>query len=120
MSAGGEAPEDGRYKVPALLVLSEITSSLTTEATLDELVSRYLSIMVRVAGALAGTARLLFGTISEHLALRWRTRSLRARTRARRHPPPQGAALSHPPAASKIRWANQALALPQVGFQRGP
>ncbi|HUJ87403.1 MAG TPA: ATP-binding protein [Burkholderiales bacterium] len=54
-----EAPEEGRYKVPALLVLSEIASSLSTEATLDELVARYLSTMVRVAGALAGTVRLL-------------------------------------------------------------
>ncbi len=59
MSVAGEAPEEGRYKVPALLVLSEIASSLSTEATLDELVSRYLSTMVRVAGALAGTVRLL-------------------------------------------------------------
>ena len=59
MSAAGEAPEEGRYKVPALLVLSEIASSLSTEATLDELVSRYLSTMVRVAGALAGSVRLL-------------------------------------------------------------
>ena len=59
MSAAAEVPEEGRYKVPALLVLSEIASSLSTEATLDELVSRYLSTMVRVAGALAGTVRLL-------------------------------------------------------------
>ncbi len=59
MPAAGEAPEEGRYKVPALLVLSEIASSLSTDATLDELVARYLSTMVRVAGALAGTVRLL-------------------------------------------------------------
>ena len=59
MPAAGEAPEEGRYKVPALLVLSEIASSLSTEATLDELVSRYLSTMVRLAGALAGSVRLL-------------------------------------------------------------
>jgi two-component system nitrate/nitrite sensor histidine kinase NarX len=59
MPAAAEAPEEGRYKVSALLVLSEIASSLSTEATLDELVSRYLSTMVRVAGALAGTVRLL-------------------------------------------------------------
>jgi two-component system nitrate/nitrite sensor histidine kinase NarX len=59
MAAASEAPEEGRYKVPALLVLSQIASSLTTDATLDELVTRYLSTMVRVAGALAGTVRLL-------------------------------------------------------------
>jgi two-component system nitrate/nitrite sensor histidine kinase NarX len=59
MAAASEAPEEGRYKVPALLVLSQIASSLTTDATLDELVARYLSTMVRVAGALAGTVRLL-------------------------------------------------------------
>ena len=59
MAAASEAPEEGRYKVPALLVLSQIASSLTTDATLDELVTRYLSTMVRVAGALAGSVRLL-------------------------------------------------------------
>jgi two-component system nitrate/nitrite sensor histidine kinase NarX len=59
MAAAAEAPEEGRYKVSALRVLSEIASSLSTEATVDELVSRYLSTMVRVAGALAGTVRLL-------------------------------------------------------------
>jgi two-component system, NarL family, nitrate/nitrite sensor histidine kinase NarX len=59
MSAASEAPEEGRYKVPALLVLSQIASSLTTDATLDELVTRYLSTMVRIAGALGGTVRVL-------------------------------------------------------------
>ena len=59
MNTAGEAPEEGRYKVPALRVLSEIASSLSTDATLDELVSRYLTTMVRVSGALAGTVRLL-------------------------------------------------------------
>ena len=58
-AAASEAPEEGRYKVPALLVLSEIASSLTTDATLDELVTRYLSTMVRIAGALGGTVRVL-------------------------------------------------------------
>jgi two-component system, NarL family, nitrate/nitrite sensor histidine kinase NarX len=59
MPATSEAPEEGRYKVPALLVLSQIASSLSTDATLDELVTRYLSTMVRIAGALAGTVRVL-------------------------------------------------------------
>ena len=59
MNTAGEAPEEGRYKVQALRVLSEIASSLSTDATLDELVSRYLTTMVRVSGALAGTVRLL-------------------------------------------------------------
>ena len=56
MRAAEEAPEEGRYKVPALLVLSEIASSLTTDATLDELVTRYLSTMVRSTSASARTS----------------------------------------------------------------
>lgn len=58
-TANPEAAEEGRYKVPALLVLSEIASSLSTDSTVDELVARYLSTMVRVAGACAGAVRVL-------------------------------------------------------------
>ncbi len=53
------APEQGGYKVPALLVLSEIASSLSTDATVDELLARYLSTMVRISGAHAGAVRVL-------------------------------------------------------------
>lgn len=51
--------ERGRYKVPALLALSEVASSLSTDADIDALLGRYLSTMMRIAGAAAGTVRLL-------------------------------------------------------------
>ncbi len=54
-----DAPEQGGYKVPALLVLSEIASSLSTDATVEELLARYLATMVRIAGAHAGAVRVL-------------------------------------------------------------
>lgn len=54
-----EPDEEGRYKVPALLVLSEIASSLSTDSTVDELLARYLSTMIRIAGARAGAVRVL-------------------------------------------------------------
>ncbi|OGA51344.1 MAG: hypothetical protein A3G24_27085 [Betaproteobacteria bacterium RIFCSPLOWO2_12_FULL_62_13] len=60
--------QDGQYKVPALLVLSEIASSLSTDATVDELLARYLSTMVRIAGARAGAVRVLTGD-GKHLRL---------------------------------------------------
>lgn len=58
-AARPETVEEGRYKVPALLVLSEIASSLSTDSTVDDLVTRYLSTMVRIAGARAGAVRVL-------------------------------------------------------------
>jgi len=51
--------EQGRYKLPALLALSEVASSLSTDADIDALLGRYLSTMMRIAGATAGTVRLL-------------------------------------------------------------
>ena len=54
-----ETSEDGQYKVPALLVLSEIASSLSTDATVDELLARYLATMIGIAGARAGAVRVL-------------------------------------------------------------
>jgi two-component system nitrate/nitrite sensor histidine kinase NarX len=56
---GTEPEETGTYKIPALLVLSEIASSLSTDATVDELLARYLSTMARIAGAHAGAVRVL-------------------------------------------------------------
>lgn len=51
--------ERGHYKVPALLALSEIAASLSTDADIEALLGRYLSTMMRIAGAVAGTVRLL-------------------------------------------------------------
>jgi two-component system, NarL family, nitrate/nitrite sensor histidine kinase NarX len=54
-----EEPEEGRYKLPALLALSEIASSLSTDADVEALLARYLGTLVRIAGASAGAVRLL-------------------------------------------------------------
>lgn len=49
----------GNYKIPALRVLSEITSSLSSENNLDALLERFLATMVKLAGADAGAVRVL-------------------------------------------------------------
>ncbi|MBI2754018.1 MAG: GAF domain-containing protein [Betaproteobacteria bacterium] len=51
--------EQGRYKLPALLALSEVAASLSTDTDIETLLGRYLSTMIRIAGAAAGTVRLL-------------------------------------------------------------
>ncbi|MHB0984563.1 MAG: GAF domain-containing sensor histidine kinase [Sulfuricella sp.] len=50
---------DGTYKIPALRVLSEITSSLSSENNLDALLERFLGTMIKLAGADAGAVRVL-------------------------------------------------------------
>jgi two-component system, NarL family, nitrate/nitrite sensor histidine kinase NarX len=52
-------PEQGRYKLPALLTLSEVATSLSSDADIEALLARYLSTMVRIVGAAAGAVRLL-------------------------------------------------------------
>ena len=54
-----EAPGHGTYKIPALRVLSEITSSLSSEDNLDSLLDRFLGTMIKLAGADAGAVRVL-------------------------------------------------------------
>ncbi|MHB1173809.1 MAG: histidine kinase [Sulfuriferula sp.] len=49
----------GLYKLPALRVLSEITTSLSTNVDIERLLERFLSTMVRLAGAGAGAVRVL-------------------------------------------------------------
>jgi two-component system nitrate/nitrite sensor histidine kinase NarX len=49
----------GTYKIPALRVLSEITSSLSSENNLDSLLERFLGTMIKLAGADAGAVRVL-------------------------------------------------------------
>jgi len=54
-----ETPEGGRYKLPALLALSEIAASLASGSDVEALLARYLGTMMRIAGAQAGTVRVL-------------------------------------------------------------
>jgi two-component system nitrate/nitrite sensor histidine kinase NarX len=60
--------EHGRYKLPSLLALSEIASSLSTGTDVEALLGRYLSTMIRIAGAHAGAVRLVTPD-GEHLRL---------------------------------------------------
>jgi two-component system nitrate/nitrite sensor histidine kinase NarX len=54
-----KASAHGAYKIPALRVLSEITSSLSSDNNLDSLLERFLGTMVKLAGADAGAVRVL-------------------------------------------------------------
>jgi two-component system nitrate/nitrite sensor histidine kinase NarX len=49
----------GTYKIPALRLLSEITSSLSSENNLEELLERFLGTLIKLAGADAGAVRVL-------------------------------------------------------------
>jgi two-component system nitrate/nitrite sensor histidine kinase NarX len=53
------APANGAYKIPALRVLSEITTSLSSDSNIEDLLERFLSTMIRLAGAHAGAVRIL-------------------------------------------------------------
>jgi two-component system nitrate/nitrite sensor histidine kinase NarX len=54
------APNDSRdVSVPALKVLSEITSSLSSDSNVEQLLGRFLSTMIRLAGAQAGAVRVI-------------------------------------------------------------
>jgi len=48
----------GGYKIPALRALSEITTSLSTDSDLEDLLERFLSTMVKLAGAIGGAVRV--------------------------------------------------------------
>jgi two-component system nitrate/nitrite sensor histidine kinase NarX len=52
------AEPQGAYKLPALRALSEITSSLASDADVEDLLARFLSTMIRLAGAMAGAVRV--------------------------------------------------------------
>lgn len=54
-----ETPASGDLKIPALRVLSEISSSLSSDNNLDSLLERFLGTMVKLAGANAGAVRVL-------------------------------------------------------------
>lgn len=49
----------GHYKLPALNVLSEIATSLSSDSDIELLLERFLSTMIRLAGAQAGAVRVL-------------------------------------------------------------
>lgn len=50
---------NGSYKIQSLRILSEITTSLANESDLESLLERFLSTMIRLAGASAGAVRVL-------------------------------------------------------------
>ncbi|MDO9466806.1 MAG: GAF domain-containing protein [Thiobacillus sp.] len=49
----------GNVSIPALRVLSEITTSLSTDSNVEQLLGRFLSTMIRLAGAQAGAVRVI-------------------------------------------------------------
>jgi len=53
------APAHGGYKIPALRALSEITTSLSSDSDLEDLLERFLGTMVKLAGATAGAVRVV-------------------------------------------------------------
>src|SRR5512134_1738821 len=60
--------EQGSYKIPALRALSEITTSLSSDADVESLLARFLGTLVRLAGAIAGAVRVTTPD-GEHLRL---------------------------------------------------
>ena len=55
----GEEEATGSYELQALHVLSEVTASLAGDSDVEELLRRFLSTMIRLAGAHAGAVRVL-------------------------------------------------------------
>jgi two-component system nitrate/nitrite sensor histidine kinase NarX len=53
------ATDSGNVSIPALKVLSEITTSLSTDSNVEQLLGRFLTTMVRLAGAQAGAVRVI-------------------------------------------------------------
>lgn len=75
MAAAADSPgsdrapeEQGSYKIPALRALSEITTSLSSDADVESLLARFLGTLIRLAGAIAGAVRLATPD-GEHLRL---------------------------------------------------
>ena len=52
-------PDSGNVSIPALKVLSEITTSLSSDANVEQLLGRFLSTMIRLASAQAGAVRVI-------------------------------------------------------------
>jgi len=51
--------DSGNVSIPALRVLSEITTSLSSDSNVEQLLGRFLSTMIRLAGAQAGAVRVI-------------------------------------------------------------
>jgi two-component system nitrate/nitrite sensor histidine kinase NarX len=49
----------GNVSIPALKVLSEITTSLSSDANVEQLLARFLTTLVRLTGAQAGAVRVI-------------------------------------------------------------
>lgn len=64
----GASDEQGSYKIPALRALSEITTSLSSDADVEGLLARFLGTLIRLAGAIAGAVRVTTPD-GEHLRL---------------------------------------------------
>lgn len=59
-TAATKTPRDaGGYKIPALRVLSEIAANLSSDTDLEHLLERFLTTMIKLAGARAGAVRVL-------------------------------------------------------------
>lgn len=67
-TATPHTPGQGSYKLPALNVLSEIATSLSSDSNLEDLLERFLSTMMKLAGAQAGAVRLVTAD-GKHLRL---------------------------------------------------
>ncbi|PKO73273.1 MAG: histidine kinase, partial [Betaproteobacteria bacterium HGW-Betaproteobacteria-17] len=52
-------PDAGNDSIPALRVLSEITTSLSSDSNVEQLLGRFLATMIRLAGAQAGAVRVI-------------------------------------------------------------
>jgi two-component system, NarL family, nitrate/nitrite sensor histidine kinase NarX len=51
--------DSGNVSIPALRVLSEITTSLSSDSNVEQLLGRFLTTMIRLAGAHAGAVRVI-------------------------------------------------------------
>ena len=54
-----ESEQRSGYKIPAMLAFSEIATSLSSDADLEQLLERFLQTMIRLAGASGGAVRVL-------------------------------------------------------------
>ncbi len=55
----GEAAVGGGNRLPVIEVLAEIASSMSSDANTEQMLMRFLEIMVRISGAKAGAVRVL-------------------------------------------------------------
>ncbi len=63
-----ESETHGGYKIPAMRAFSEIATSLSSDADLEQLLDRFLQTMIRLAGANGGAVRVLT-TDGQHMRM---------------------------------------------------